>query len=150
MFNRWIEERLLDVLETEGVGCIAFTALAQGLLTDRYLHGVPDDSRAAQGKSLSEDMISKDNLERVRGLNEIAEQRGQTLAQLALAWVLRDARVTSTLIGASSVRQLEDNVAATEKLDISDDELAAIEEFAVDSGVDLWAEARDATTAAAN
>ena len=148
MFNRWIEERLLDVLETEGVGCIAFTALAQGLLTDRYLKGVPEDSRAAQGKSLSEDMISEDNLERVRGLNEIAAQRGQTLAQLALAWVLRDARVTSTLIGASSVRQLEDNVAATEKLDISDAELAAIEEFAVDSGVDLWAEARDATSAA--
>ncbi len=113
MFNRWIEDGLLDVLETEGAGCIAFTALAQGLLTDRYLRGVPTDSRAAQGKSLSEDMISDDNLERVRGLNEIAEQRGQTLAQLALAWVLRDARVTSTLIGASSVRQLEDNVAAT-------------------------------------
>ena len=147
MFNRWIEERLLDVLETEGVGCIAFTALAQGLLTDRYLEGVPADSRAAQGKSLSEDMISEENLERVRGLNEIAEQRGQTLAQLALAWVLRDARVTSTLIGASSVRQLEDNVAATERLEITDDELAAIEDFAVDSGVDMWAEAREATTA---
>jgi L-glyceraldehyde 3-phosphate reductase len=144
MMNRWIEERLLDVLEAEGIGCIAFTALAQGLLTDRYLQGVPADSRAAQGK-LTQDMISEENLERVRGLNEIAEQRGQTLAQLALAWVLRDARVTSTLIGASSVRQLEDNVAATRRLDFSADELAAIEEFAVESGVDLWAEAREST-----
>ena len=146
MFNRWIEERLLDVLEAEGVGCIAFTALAQGLLTDRYLDGVPQDSRAAQGKSLSQDMISRENLERVRGLNEIAQQRGQTLAQLALAWVLRDQRVTSTLIGASSVQQLEDNVATTQRLPLSDDELAAIDEFAVESGIDLWADARDATS----
>jgi L-glyceraldehyde 3-phosphate reductase len=146
MFNRWIEERLLDVLEAEGVGCIAFTALAQGLLTDRYLDGVPQDSRAAQGKSLSQDMISPENLERVRGLNEIAQQRGQSLAQLALAWVLRDERVTSTLIGASSVQQLEDNVAATQRLPLSDDELAAVDEFAVESGIDLWAGARDATS----
>jgi L-glyceraldehyde 3-phosphate reductase len=145
MFNRWIEGGLLDVLEQEGVGCIAFTALAQGLLTNRYLDGVPADSRAAQGKSLSTDQISEDNLARVRALNEIAAGRGQTLAQLALAWVLRDARVTSTLIGASSVAQLEDNVAAVGNLDFTADELAAIDEHAVESGIDLWAGARDAT-----
>jgi L-glyceraldehyde 3-phosphate reductase len=145
MFNRWIEGGLLEVLESEGVGCIAFTALAQGLLTNRYLDGVPADSRAAQGKSLSTDQISEENLARVRALNEIARGRGQTLAQLALAWVLRDARITSTLIGASSVAQLEDNVAAVANLDFSADELAAIDDHAVESGVDLWAGARDAT-----
>jgi L-glyceraldehyde 3-phosphate reductase len=143
MFNRWIEGGLLDVLEQEGVGCIAFTALAQGLLTNRYLGGVPADSRAAQGKSLSTDAISDENLARVRALNEIAQSRGQSLAQMALAWVLRDPRVTSTLIGASSVAQLEDNVAAVQRLDFSDEELAAIDEHAVESGVDLWADARD-------
>jgi len=146
MFNRWIEGGLLDVLEQEGVGCIAFTALAQGLLTNRYLDGVPADSRAAQGKSLSTDQISEENLARVRALNEIAQGRGQTLAQLALAWVLRDSRVTSTLIGASSVAQLEDNVAAVQNLDFTADELAAIDEHAVESGIDLWADARDATS----
>jgi L-glyceraldehyde 3-phosphate reductase len=145
MFNRWIEDGLLQVLESEGVGCIAFTALAQGLLTNRYLNGVPSDSRAAQGKSLSTDAISDENLERVRALNEIAEGRGQTLAQLALSWVLRDPRMTSTLIGASSVAQLEDNVAAVGRLDFSDDELAEIDKHAVESGVDLWASARGAT-----
>ncbi|MET1006343.1 MAG: L-glyceraldehyde 3-phosphate reductase [Propionibacteriaceae bacterium] len=145
MFNRWIEDGLLQVLEEEGVGCIAFTALAQGLLTDRYLQGVPEDSRAAAGKSLSRDAISEDNLNRVRALNEIAQGRGQTLAQLALAWVLRDARMTSTLIGASSVKQLEDNVAAVGRLDFSSDELAEIDKHAVESGVDLWATARSAT-----
>ena len=144
MFNRWIEGGLLDVLGEEGVGCIAFTALAQGLLTNRYLGGIPEGSRAAQGKSLDPEMINEENLGRIRALNEIAESRGQTLAQLALAWVLRDHRMTSTLIGASSVAQLEDNVAATAKLDFTDDELAAIEAQAVDSGVDLWAGARDA------
>jgi L-glyceraldehyde 3-phosphate reductase len=143
MFNRWIEGGLLEVLEQEGVGCIAFTALAQGLLTNRYLDGVPADSRAAQGKSLPSDQISDENLARVRALNEIAQGRGQTLAQMALAWVLRDPRVTSTLIGASSVAQLEDNVAATQRLDFSADELAAIDQHAVESGVDLWADARD-------
>jgi L-glyceraldehyde 3-phosphate reductase len=143
MFNRWIEGSLLDVLEREGVGCIAFTALAQGLLTNRYLKGVPADSRAAQGKSLSTEAISEENLARVRALNEIAEGRGQTLAQMALAWVLRDPRVTSTLIGASSVAQLEDNVAAVQRLDFSADELAAIDQHAVEAGVDLWADARD-------
>jgi L-glyceraldehyde 3-phosphate reductase len=118
MFNRWIEPELLDVLEREGVGCIAFTALAQGLLTDRYLKGVPEDSRAAQGKSLDPTSIEA-NLAEITALNEIAAGRGQTLAQLALAWVLRDARVTSTLIGASSVKQLEDNVAAAQRLDFT-------------------------------
>jgi L-glyceraldehyde 3-phosphate reductase len=147
MFNRWIESGLLDVLDAEGVGCIAFTALAQGLLTDHYLRGVPADSRAAQGKSLDPNSISDDNLARVRGLNEIAQSRGQTLAQMALAWVLRDRRMTSTLIGASSVRQLEDNVAAAANLDFSEEELAAIDQHAVESGVDLWAGARDATSA---
>jgi L-glyceraldehyde 3-phosphate reductase len=144
MFNRWIEGGLLDVLEQEGVGCIAFTALAQGLLTNRYLGGVPADSRAAQGKSLPSDQISEENLARVRALNEIAQGRGQSLAQLALAWVLRDPRVTSTLIGASSVAQLEDNVAAVQRLDFSEDELAQIDQHAVEAGVDLWAGARDA------
>jgi len=145
MFNRWIEPDLLDVLEQEGVGCIAFTALAQGLLTDRYLDGVPVDSRAAQGKSLDPHSISEENLERVRALDKIAKQRGQTLAQLALALVLRDRRVTSTLIGASSVKQLEDNVATVQNLELSTAELAEIDQHAVESGVDLWAEARDAT-----
>ena len=147
MFNRWIEGGLLEVLEQEGVGCIAFTALAQGLLTDRYLQGVPADSRAAQGKSLDQGQITEENLARVRALNEIAQGRGQTLAQLALAWVLRDTRVTSTLIGASSVKQLEDNVAATQGLDFSDDELAEIDRHAVEAGVDLWAGARESTAA---
>ena len=144
MFNRWIEGGLLDVLGEEGVGCIAFTALAQGLLTNRYLDGIPEGSRAAQGKSLDPEMINEENLGRIRALNEIAESRGQSLAQLALAWVLRDARMTSTLIGASSVAQLEDNIAATQRLDFTDDELAAIEAQAVESGVDQWAGARDA------
>ena len=124
---------------------IAFTALAQGLLTDRYLDGIPADSRAAAGKSLSTAMINDDNLARIAALNEIARGRGQTLAQLALAWVLRDRRMTSTLIGASSVRQLDDNVAAVANLDLSADELTAIDDYAVESGVDLWAGARRST-----
>ena len=145
MFNRWIEGELLDVLEREGVGCIAFTALAQGLLTNRYLDGVPADSRAAQGKSL-DPAPSRSGCPSIQALNEIAADRGQSLAQLALAWVLRDARVTSTLIGASSVQQVEDNVAAVQRLDFTADELAAIDQHAVESGVDLWAGARQATT----
>ena len=145
MFNRWIEPELLDVLEREGVGCIAYTALAQGLLTDRYLSGVPADSRAAQGKSLDRSTITEEKLARIRALNEIAKERGQTLAQMALAWVLRDRRMTSTLIGASTVEQLEDNVAAVKRLDFSAEELAEIDQYAVESGVDLWAEARQAT-----
>ncbi|NAZ78162.1 L-glyceraldehyde 3-phosphate reductase [Kineococcus sp. T13] len=149
MFNRWIESGLLDVLEAEGVGCIPFTALAQGLLTDRYLGGIPQDSRAAQGKSLDPSILTEDTLARIRGLQEIASGRGQTLAQLALSWTLRDERVTTTLIGASSVRQVEDNVAAVSNLEFSADELRAIDEFAVDSGVDLWAQVREAGDAGA-
>ncbi len=138
MLNRWIEDDLLDVLGDEGVGCIAFSPLAQGLLTSRYLDGIPADSRAAQGKSLFEEMLTDENLEHVRALNAIAESRGQTLAQMAIAWVLRDPRVTSALIGASSVAQLEDSVAAVDRLDFADDELAAIDEHAVEGGINLW------------
>ncbi len=144
MFNRWVEGGLLDALEEAGAGCIAFSPLAQGLLTDRYLAGVPEDSRAAQGKSLDQDMLSDRNLERVRSLNEIAGSRGQSLAQLALAWALRDPRVTSVLVGASSVEQLETNVAAVDRLGLTDDELAAIDEHAVEAGINLWATSSDA------
>ena len=140
MLNRWIDAELLNVLGTEGVGCIAFSPLAQGLLTDRYLHGIPAGSRASHEGSLSTKMLSHENLERVRALNEIAEQRGQTLAQMALAWTLRDERVTSTLVGASNVRQLEDNVASLRNLTFSFEELQAIDVYAVDSGMNLWAE----------
>jgi L-glyceraldehyde 3-phosphate reductase len=139
MFNRWIEDGLLDTLGELGVGCIAFSPLAQGLLTDRYLNGVPDDSRAAREGSMSTRMLSDDTLARVRGLNDIAAERGQTLAQLALSWALRDERVTSVLIGASSVKQLDDNLAAVQNLDFSADELAHIDEFAGDRDINLWA-----------
>ena len=145
MLNRWVEESLLDTLAELGVGCIAFTALAQGLLTNRYLNGIPADSRAAQDKSLSSDMLSEPTLDRIRALNDIAAARGQSLAQLALAWALRDERMTSLVVGASSVAQLEDNVAALDNLDFTAAELAAIDEHAVDAGVDLWADARDAS-----
>jgi L-glyceraldehyde 3-phosphate reductase len=138
MLNRWIERKLLDVLADEGVGCIVFTPLAQGMLTGRYLDGIPEDSRAARGDTLSPDMLSEENLERIRALNEIARARGQSLAQLALAWTLRDERVTSTLVGASSVAQLEQNVAALGRLDISENELAEIDGYALEGGVDLW------------
>jgi L-glyceraldehyde 3-phosphate reductase len=138
LLNRWIEEDLLDVLGREGVGCIVFSPLAQGMLTDRYLNGIPENSRAARGGSLSPDMLSEDNLAHIRALNEIAASRGQSLAQLALAWTLRDPRVTSTLIGASSVAQLEDNVGALQRLDFSDEELAAIDQRAVDAGINIW------------
>jgi len=144
MLNRWIEPELLDVLDQEGMGCIAFSPLAQGMLTGRYLDGVPEDSRAAQGKSLSPDLLSEENLARVRALDAIASERGQSLAQMAIAWTLRDPRVTSALIGASSVRQLEDSLGALERLDFGDDELGAIDEHAVDSGIDLWASSRSA------
>jgi L-glyceraldehyde 3-phosphate reductase len=139
MLNRWVEDGLLDVLGELGVGCIVFSPLAQGMLTDKYLNGVPSDSRAAQNGSFSPNLLSDEALARIRALNEIAQQRGQSLAQLALAWTLRDPRVTSTLIGASSVEQLEANVASLERLDLSDDELAAIDRYAVDSGINLWA-----------
>src|SRR3954447_3789849 len=138
LLNRWIEPDLLDVLGREGVGTIVFSPLGQGMLTDRYLEGIPEDSRAAREGSLSKSMLSDENLERIRALNEIAQRRGQTLAQLALAWTLRDPRVTSTLIGASSVAQLEDNVGALERLDFDDDTLAEIEKYAVDAGINIW------------
>jgi L-glyceraldehyde 3-phosphate reductase len=138
MFNRWIEDRLLDVLEAEGVGCIAFSVLAQGLLTDRYLRGIPLGSRASLGGSFTPDMINDQNLARIRALNEIAGMRRQSLAQMAIAWALRDARITSVLIGASSVAQLDQNVAALDNLDFTADELANIDNHAVDAGIDLW------------
>jgi L-glyceraldehyde 3-phosphate reductase len=145
MLNRWIEhDRLLDTLEDKGAGCIAFSPLAQGMLTDRYLDGIPEGSRASQGKSLSTELLSDEALTHVRGLNDIAQSRGQSLAQMALAWALRDPRLTTVLIGASSVRQLEQNVGALDRLDFSADELAAIDGHAVDSGIDLWEGARTA------
>ena len=139
MFNRWIKDGLLDTLGDLGVGCIAFSLLAQGLLTDRYLDGIPADSRGARGGSMQKRMLTDETLERVRGLNEIASGRGQTLAQLALSWALRDERVTSVLIGASSVTQLDDNLAAVKNLAFTSDELASIDEFAGDRDINLWA-----------
>ena len=138
MLNRWIEDRLLDVLGGEGVGCMAFSVLAQGLLTDRYLNGIPPGSRASQDGSLTPDMLNDDNLARIRALNDIALGRHQSLAQMAIAWALRDPRVTSVLIGASSVAQLEQNVSALDHLEFTSDELNAIDRFAVDGGIDLW------------
>jgi L-glyceraldehyde 3-phosphate reductase len=142
MLNRWIEtEGLLDALVDEGIGCIGFSPLAQGMLSGRYLKGkVPKGSRASRGDSFSADLLTDETLERVRALNEIAESRGQTLAQMALAWTLRDPRVTSTLVGASSVAQLEENLAALDKRDFSEQELAAIDRHASESGINLWAE----------
>jgi L-glyceraldehyde 3-phosphate reductase len=144
MLNRWIEKGLLDELEAQGMGCIVFTALAQGLLTDRYLDGVPEDSRAARADStIGEGHLDESTLKHVRRLNEIAQQRGQKLAQLALQWALRDERVTSAVIGASSVEQLDTNLDALDGPPLSDDELAAIDEDAVDSGINLWAGATE-------
>ncbi|MFI8510921.1 L-glyceraldehyde 3-phosphate reductase [Streptomyces sp. NPDC085460] len=141
MINRWTEEdRLLDTLETAGMGCISFVPLAQGLLTGKYLKGVPAGSRATQGKSLDPNLLSDEVLRRLRGLAEIAERRGQSLAQLALTWVLRDPRMTSALIGASSVGQLEENVAALASAPLTDAELKEIDSFAVDTaGTNIWA-----------
>ncbi|MGA6164721.1 L-glyceraldehyde 3-phosphate reductase [Amycolatopsis magusensis] len=140
MLNRWIEEQdLLSTLDSVGAGCIAFSPLAQGLLTDRYLNGIPEDSRAATGGALDEGMLTEENLTRVRALNEVAQRRGQSLAQLALAWALRDPRVTSVLIGASSVAQLEANVGSLDNLVFTDDELAEIERHAVEGDINLWA-----------
>src|SRR5262245_29726663 len=139
LLNRWIEDGLLDVLGEEGIGCIVFSPLAQGLLTDRYLHGVPEGSRASRDGSLDGGMLSEENLAKVRALAGIAERRGQRLAQLALAWTLRDPRVTSTLIGASSVAQLDGNVAALENLAFGEDELREIDRYATESGINLWA-----------
>jgi L-glyceraldehyde 3-phosphate reductase len=139
MLNRWIEDDLLATLGELGVGCIVFSPLAQGMLTDKYLEGIPADSRAAQSGSLSKEMLSEETLVRIRALNEIAARRGQSLAQLALAWALRDERVTSALIGASSVEQLEANLAALDRLEFTSDELTEIDRYAVDGGINIWA-----------
>jgi L-glyceraldehyde 3-phosphate reductase len=139
MLNRWIEPELLDVVGELGVGCICFSPLAQGMLTDKYLNGIPEGSRATRDYSLSKDLLTDEALDKIRALNDLAAGRGQTLAQLALAWTLRDPRVTSTLIGASRVAQLEENVGALDRLDFTDDELAEIDRYATDSGLNLWA-----------
>ncbi len=138
MLNRWIEDRLLDTLEALGTGCIAFSPLAQGLLTAKYLNGVPDDARAAKGTSFDQSLLSEGNIARVRALDAIARERGQTLAQMAIAWVLRDKRVTSALIGARNVRQLDDSLGALDRLDFSAEELAQIDRHATEGGIDLW------------
>ncbi len=140
LLNRWIEAELLDTLQAEGMGCIAFSPLAQGLLTDRYLNGVPADSRMNRpgGQSLKVDHVSPENVARIKGLNDIAAQRGQTLAQMAVAWVLRDPRVTSALIGASKPAQISELVGAVKNLDFDAATLSAIDELAVDGGVNLW------------
>jgi L-glyceraldehyde 3-phosphate reductase len=139
LFNRWIEGGLLDVLGEQGVGAIAFSPLGQGLLTDRYLNGIPDGSRASRSSSLSKEMLTENNLAKVRALNEIAQRRGQTLAQMAVAWTLRDPRVTSALIGASSIEQLEQNVAALDHIDFSPEELAEIDRYATEAHINIWA-----------
>lgn len=139
LFNRWIETGLLDALEQQGMGCIAFTALGQGLLTDRYLQGIPARSRAAMHDSFDASWLNEETMDRVRGLNRIAAERGQTLAQMALSWVLRDPRMTSTLIGASSVAQLDDSLGCLDNLDFTETELAAIDGYAVEAGINLWA-----------
>jgi L-glyceraldehyde 3-phosphate reductase len=138
MLNRWIEEELLDTLQTIGAGCIAFSPLAQGLLTTKYLDGVPRDARAAKGSSFDSSLITPENIERVRALNAIAQRRGQSLAQMAIAWVLRDPRVTSTLIGARNTAQLDDSLDALRNVAFGDDELAEIDRHATEGGIDLW------------
>ncbi len=144
MLSRWIEHGLLDTLDELGVGCIAFSPLAQGLLTGKYLKGVPENTRArAENSSLLHQFLSEENLSRARSLNEIAKKRGQTLAQMAIAWVLRDRRVTSALIGARNVEQLDDSLDALKKLDFSEAELREIEKYAMDAGIDLWRDARE-------
>jgi L-glyceraldehyde 3-phosphate reductase len=139
MLNRWIEPDLLDTLEREGVGCIVFSPLAQGMLSDKYLNGIPEGSRASRDGSLSPRLLTDEALEKIRGLNEIAQRRGQSLAQLALAWTLRDPRVTSTLVGVSSLEQLDANLAALDNLDLGEDELDEIDRYATESGINLWA-----------
>ncbi|HEV7494658.1 L-glyceraldehyde 3-phosphate reductase [Baekduia sp.] len=139
LLNRWVEEDLLDVLEREGIGAIAFSPLAQGMLTDKYLGGnVPADSRAAQDHFLKRDMLTAETLAHIETLNAMAAERGQSLAQMAIAWTLRDPRITSSLIGASSVKQLDENLAALDNLEFTDDELATIDQHAVDAGINLW------------
>jgi L-glyceraldehyde 3-phosphate reductase len=144
LLNRWIEDELLDAVGDIGIGCIAFSPLAQGMLTDKYLEGIPTGSRAARESSLSPVLITEETLAKVRGLNEIAARRGQSLAQLAIAWVLRDPRVTSALVGASSVAHVEANVAALDMPEFSADELTEIDRYATESGIDLWAESSGA------
>jgi L-glyceraldehyde 3-phosphate reductase len=139
MLNRWIEPELLDVLGELAIGCICFSPLAQGMLTDKYLDGIPEGSRASQHTSLSPDLLTDDTLAKIRALNEIAERRGQSLAQMALAWTLRDPRMTSTLIGASSVAQLDDSLGALDNLEFSEDELAEIDRYATEAPINLWA-----------
>jgi L-glyceraldehyde 3-phosphate reductase len=143
MLNRWVEDELLGTLDELGVGCIAFSPLAQGLLTDKYLNGVPESSRAKSGVWFDEKFLNADNIGRVKSLNEIAKGRGQSLAQMAIAWVLRDKRVTSALIGARSVEQLDNSLDATRKLQFTDAELKEIDSYAVDGAVDLWKSARE-------
>ncbi len=143
MLNRWIEGGLLDVLEAEGVGCIAFSPLAQGLLTTKYLDGIPAGSRASRNGSLSQEQLSERTLAHVRALNSIAEGRGQSLAQMAVSWTLRDPRVTSALVGASSVAQLEENLAAAGKTTFTADEIAAIDKNAIEAGINIWSASSD-------
>jgi L-glyceraldehyde 3-phosphate reductase len=138
LLNRWIEQGLLETLEELGIGCIAFSPLAQGMLTKKYLGGVPEDARAVRGKYFPTDALTEQNLAHVRALNDLANERGQTLAQMAIAWVLRDPRVTSALIGARTVEQLEDSLAAVRNLHFSSEELARIDQFATDAGIDIW------------
>jgi L-glyceraldehyde 3-phosphate reductase len=144
MLNRWVEKDLLGTLEELGIGCIAFSPLAQGLLTNKYLNGVPENSRATDGLWFQKAFLSEDNLKRVRGLDEIAKRRGQSLAQMAIAWVLRDRRVSSTLIGARNVEQLDNSLDALKQLEFATAELMEIDRFAEDAGIDLWKDAREA------
>jgi len=139
MLNRWIEDQLLETLSEEGIGCIVFSPLAQGMLTDKYLQGIPEGSRASRDDSLSPDMLTDEAIAKIRALNEIAARRGQTLAQMAVAWTLRDRRVTSALVGVSSVDQLETNVTALERLDFTSEELAEIDRYATESDINIWA-----------
>ena len=143
MLNRWVEEELLGTLEELGVGCIAFSPLAQGLLTEKYLYGIPENSRAKDGLWFQEEFLSEDNLARVRGLHEIASGRGQTLAQMAIDWVLRDERVTSALVGARNVEQLDNSLDALKKLAFTDSELSEIDRYAQEGEIDLWKSARE-------
>jgi L-glyceraldehyde 3-phosphate reductase len=144
LLNRWIEEDLLDVLGRDGVGCIVFSPLAQGMLTDKYLDGIPEGTRAAEGRFLTSEMLDEKTLAHVRALNDLAQRRGQTLAQMAIAWTLRDPRVTSSLVGARTVAQLEDSLGALRGLEFSDGELAEIDRHAVEGGINLWKASSDA------
>jgi L-glyceraldehyde 3-phosphate reductase len=147
MLNRWVEKELLGTLEELGVGCIAFSPLAQGLLTNKYLNGVPGISRAKDGLWFQEEFLNEDNLKRVRALNEIADERGQSLPQMAIAWVLRDKRITSALIGARNVEQLDNSLDALKQLQFTDGELAEIDRYAQEGSIDLWRNAREGVAA---